>query len=118
MNEDDIKTMHVTVLARVLIQVHPPAGRLVTGWAEKLYERGVRVHPELSDNQGSEPHTFTTEELDAVQSQAWSTLQEMGDRFPEIAPLVSEIKSANTATERAQLLIKLRAKIDPELLAK
>jgi hypothetical protein len=108
----------IKALSRVLVGLMPQARMIATQWAERLYDHGVRMHPELADDAPPpvEPRPEITPEVRAAaEERAWATLREMGQQFPYLAPMVRKIEAAQAPAERAQLLAELRSRIQPEV---
>jgi hypothetical protein len=111
------KDSQIRELTRALIALVPPARAVATNWAVNLYEQGVRVHPELVENQVLPParQRVAPEVRSAVEDKAMATLLEMGQQFPELAPLVTKVQTAATPAERAAALLEMRNNIQPEV---
>lgn len=118
----DDKQIQSKLIGAVIVKLIPPAARVAYEWAEKMYENGVRIHPELVQQPGSasfgpvQPPTAAETEQ-AVRDRAFAVLREMAQRFPQFRPLVAKVESAATDEERAAALLELQSQIDPQLLA-
>jgi RecA-family ATPase len=120
----DDKKIQAKLIGAVLVKMIPPAARVCYEWAEKLYDDGIRIHPELAKSAQAPAGTDTlparTQPLstqDAVIHQAMVVLRQMARHFPEFAPLVEQVETAKTPQEREAALTELRSKIDPQMLA-
>lgn len=115
------KETQVKQLAVVLTRMIPPAVRIAHDWAAKLYDQGVRIHPELADPaaapQQQQPTIPPPQQQQQMLEQAMATLREMSERWPYLRPLVQRVESARTPQERAAALEELRAQTQPAVLA-
>lgn len=120
MNADQEKAEQVKKIAAVLAGIMPPAARVALGWAEKLHEHGIRIHPELAETQPTQTPAqkeFTPEVREHLMQQAMATLREMAKQYPYLQPLVIQIENAKTDEERNALVLELRSQIPDELIA-
>lgn len=116
---DDDKKIQVKKMAAVLAGIIPPAARISLGWAEKLYEHGLRIHPELAHKAAVKTplqEAYTPEVQNAAQNQAMATLQEMAGQWPWMQPLVTKVQNARTPEERAAAANELRRQIPDDLI--
>lgn len=111
----DNKDIQIKSLARALSTTLPQATRVAGAWAEKLYEQGVRVHPDLvtakppAPPQGEPQGALASEEMrKVVEAQAMRVVKEMASQFPQLQPLVAQLEQAKTPEERNNVLIQLR----------
>jgi hypothetical protein len=112
----DDKKPQVAALARILVGMLPQARPVSIDWATKLWEKGVRVHPELDETPRQMPPTqYTVEDQQTAVDGAWRTLREMAREYPQFASLVAGMEAAQTSEERAALAMEVRAKIEPEI---
>lgn len=118
----DDRKIQAKLIGAVIVKLIPPSARVAYEWAEKMYDNGVRIHPELVQQPGAEPSgpalpPTPLETQDAVVARATDVLREMAQRFPQFRPLVEQIAKAKTPEERALLAARLRDQIDPQMLA-
>lgn len=119
----DDRQIQSKLIGAVIVKLIPPSARVAYEWAEKMYDNGVRIHPELVRQPGSpaasRPAAAPTagETQQAVVDRATAVLLEMSGRFPQFRPLVEQIAAAKTPQERAVLAAQLRDEIDPQFFA-
>jgi hypothetical protein len=116
----DDKKIQAKLIGAAIVKIIPQAAPVAYEWAERMYDGGVRCHPELIGADSPKmpvmaPTPAQTE--DAVRARAFAVLREMADRFPQFRPLVNTIESASSPEERAEALLRLQGQIDPQMLA-
>lgn len=117
--DDPLKKDQIKKMAAILAGMIPPAARVSLAWAERLYEHGLRFHPEFSDKAAEQTPTqqsYTPEVAEEARARAFSTLDQMAQQFPHLRPILDIVKNAKTPEEQAAALVRMREQTQPGVL--
>lgn len=117
--EDPEKGDQIKKMAAVLAGMIPPAARVSLEWADRLYEHGLRFHPEFAEKPPLQTETqkaFTPDVQTAARERALDVLRQMADQFPFLRPTLEKVETAKTPEELAAALQEMSANTQPDVL--